>query len=65
MPGYADEVSNEELSKASESLHEIGVEVYNTDGSYRELGTILTELQGKWDGLTDAQQANISYNVAA
>lgn len=65
MPAYADEVSNEELSKASESLHQVGIEVYNADGSYRELGTILSELQGKWDSLTDAQQANISFNVAA
>ena len=62
---YPDEVSNEDLSNASKSLHDIGVEVYNTDGSFRELDVIISELQKKWDGLNDAQQSNISYNVAA
>lgn len=65
MPEYAADVSNEDLSQASESLHKVGVEVYNTDGSFRDLDTILSELNAKWDGLTDAQKANISYNVAA
>ena len=65
MPAYADEVSNEEISKAAESLDEIGIAVYNADGSFRDLDVILTELQAKWDGLSDAQQANLSYNIAA
>lgn len=65
MPAYADEVSNEELSNASKSLHEVGIEVYNADGSFRELDVILSELSARWDGLTDAQKENISYNVAA
>lgn len=65
MPAYADEVSNEELSKASESLAQIGIQVYNADGSFREMDTVLGELAGKWDGLTDAQQANIAFNIAA
>jgi TP901 family phage tail tape measure protein len=65
MPAYADEVSNEELSKASESLNEIGIAVYNADGSFRDLDVILTELRDKWDGLTDAQKSNISFQIAA
>ena len=65
MPGYADEVDNETLSQASASLNEIGIAVYNVDGSFRSIDIILGELAKKWDGLTDAQQANIAYNVAA
>lgn len=65
MPGYADEVSNEELSNASKSLNEIGIQVYESNGEFRQLDVILGELSAKWDTLTDAQQANISYNVAA
>lgn len=65
MPAYADEVSNVDLSNASASLHEIGVEVYNVDGSFRKLDVILGELEDKWDSLSDAQKSNISYNVAA
>lgn len=65
MPGYADEVSNEELSNASKSLNEIGIQVYESNGEFRQLDVILGELSAKWDTLTDAQKANISYNVAA
>lgn len=61
----SDEVDNETLSKASESLHQIGVEVYNLDGSYRKFDTIMQELSSKWDNLTDAERANLSYNIAA
>lgn len=61
----SDEVDNETLSKASESLHKIGVEVYNLDGSYRKFDTIMQELSVKWDNLTDAERANLSYNIAA
>lgn len=65
MPGYEAEVSNEEISKAAQSLDEIGIEVYKANGEFRQLDTILGELNAKWDTLTDAQKANISYNVAA
>lgn len=61
----SDEVDNETLSKASESLHQIGVEVYNADGSYRSFKTIMSELAAKWGDLTDAEKSNISFNVAA
>lgn len=61
----SDEVDNETLSKASAALHEVGVEVYNADGSFRELTTIISELSEVWNGLTDAQRSKISYEVAA
>ena len=60
-----DEVDNSTLSKASSVLHEIGVEVYTASGEYREFDTIMTELAAKWDSLTEAQQANISFQIAA
>lgn len=59
----SEDVDNETLSKASKSLADIGIAVYNVDGSFRELDVIMTELRGKWDGLTDAQQSNISFSV--
>lgn len=60
-----DEVDNSTLSKASAVLHDIGVEVYTAEGEFREFDTIMTELAGKWDSLTEAQQANISFQIAA
>lgn len=61
----ADDVDNESISKAAAALHSIGVEVYEQDGTFRNFIAIITELQQKWDSLTDAQQANIAYEVAA
>lgn len=60
-----EEVDTATLSKASESLHKIGIEVYNARGEYNNLDVILTELAQKWETLSDAQQADISFNLAA
>lgn len=65
MPQYADEVDNATLSNASASLHAIGVDVYNPDGSDRGIITVMSELKDKWDDLTDAQRAKIAFDVAA
>lgn len=65
MPQYADKVDNAALSNASASLHAIGVDVYNPDGSDRGIITVMSELKDKWDDLTDAQQAKIAFDVAA
>lgn len=65
MPQYADEVDNATLSNASASLHAIGVDIYNPDGSDRGIITVMSELKDKWDDLTDAQQAKIAFDVAA
>lgn len=65
MPQYADEVDNATLSNASASLHAVGVDVYNPDGSDRGIITVLSELKSKWNDLTDAQQAKIAFDVAA
>ena len=61
----SEEVDNETISQASESLKKVGIEVYNLDGSYREFDVIMGELAGKWDNLTDAEKSNISFNIAA
>lgn len=58
-------IDNETLSKASASLNEIGIAVYNASGEYRSFDIIMSELANKWDQLTDAQRANISFNIAA
>ena len=60
-----EEIDPETLSKASESLHKIGIEVYNAQGEFNNIDNILTELSEKWDSLSDAQQAEISFNLAA
>lgn len=60
-----DEVDNATVGNAAKALHNIGIEVYTTSGEFRELDTIMTELAAKWDDLSDAEQANISFQIAA
>lgn len=61
----SDEVDNDTLSKASKALNDIGIAVYEADGKFREFDVIMGELSQKWDTLTDAQQANLSFQIAA
>ena len=61
----SDDIDPESLSKASESLHKIGIEVYNSSGEFNNIDDILTQLAGKWNGLSDAMQSEISFNIAA
>ena len=60
-----DEVDNATIGNAAKALHNIGIEVYTTEGEFREFDVIMGELAAKWDKLSDAQQANISFQIAA
>ncbi|MCR4720914.1 MAG: phage tail tape measure protein [Lachnospiraceae bacterium] len=60
-----EEIDNATLDRASKALHRIGVEVYTTSGEFREFDTIMTELSERWDSLSDAEQSNISFAIAA
>ena len=60
-----DEVDNATVGNAAKALHKIGIEVYTASGEFREFDTIMSELAEKWDDLSDAEQANISFQIAA
>ena len=61
-----DTVDNSSLSDAAKTLHNrAGIDVYTRTGEYREFDVIMTELANKWDDLTDAEQADISFAIAA
>lgn len=61
----ADDVDNDTISKAAAALNQVGVKVYEANGSFRNLRDILTDLTEVWDSLTDAQRSNIAFEVAA
>ena len=54
----------EDISKSEESLRSVGVQVRSTEGEFRPIQDILTDLAGKWENLTEVQQNNITYNMA-
>ena len=60
------EVDNKTLSQASQALKRwADIDVYTPSGEFREFDVIMTELADKWDKLSDAEQANISFAIAA
>ena len=60
------EVDNKTLSQASAALKRFAnIDVYTPSGEFREFDVIMTELAAKWDQLSDAEQKNISFAIAA
>lgn len=53
-----------DISNAEASLRSVGIEVRSSSGEFRDLDSILGELAGKWDSLTDVEKSNISFEVA-
>lgn len=45
-------------------LAKYGVEVYDAQGNMNSLSSILTEVRGVWNNLTDEQQANLAKTIA-
>lgn len=43
---------------------ELGVEFYNTDGTVRDLGSVLEETREAWKGLTMEEQSNYAKKIA-
>lgn len=53
-----------DLNKYSAALHNVGVEIKNTDGSLKDMDTILDELSDRWQTLSRDQQMALAQTVA-
>jgi TP901 family phage tail tape measure protein len=52
------------MSGSVNALQDVGVDVFNDDGSTREFSTIIGELASKWESLNNAQQQNLAVQLA-
>ena len=52
------------LGDVSGGLQKLGIEILDSEGELRDLGTIIEEVAGKWDSWTSAQQAAIAQLMA-
>ena len=59
-----DGTSEEDISKAEESLKSVGVQVRKSAGEFRDMTDIMRDLGVVWNDLNDVQQSNISYEIA-
>ena len=62
--GEAFGTMEEDISKSEEALRNVGVQVRSTEGEFRPIQDILSDLASKWENLTEVQQNNITYNMA-
>ena len=52
------------MSGSVNALKDVGVGVFNDDGTTRDFARIIEDLAGKWDTLTNAQQQNLAVQLA-
>lgn len=57
-------VTSAEMGKAGEALGKFGIEVMNSDGSMRNLDSILKDLSDRWGTMTDAERQYVAEQVA-
>lgn len=50
--------------EAQNAVRGLGIEVQNLDGTLRPMAEVLVDIKAKFDGMTEAQQANISKSIA-
>lgn len=52
-----------DLNKYSKALKTVGVDILDASGNMKNMDTILTDLAGKWDNLSQAQQTALAQTV--
>lgn len=50
--------------KAEQVLQEVGVAVRNASGDFRQFDEIISDLNGKWDGLSKVTKQNVAQTIA-
>lgn len=58
------DVNNEPLSDIEESLGKVGVALRKDKNTFRDMGDVLKDLNGKWKDLSQTQQADIAKSFA-
>ena len=57
-------VTSAEMGKAGEALGKFGIEVMNSDGSMRNLDSILKDLSDRWGTMTDSERQYVAEQAA-
>lgn len=58
------EVSDEDISNAEAALKRIGVEVKKNNDSFKDFDTIIREVAGRLDTLSDVELSDLAFNMA-
>lgn len=52
------------VNDVDEALKTVGIELKNSEGQIKDLGTVIDELGGKWDGLNKNQKSYLATTIA-
>lgn len=65
LTDYEDTLSDgTDVNRVEKALSNIGVELRDSEGQFRDLEVVLTEVGSKWDTLNKNQQANVAVALA-
>jgi phage pi2 protein 07 len=59
-----DEIDGTQINQVAKALDSVGIKITDSQGQFRNFGTVLDELGGKWKGLDSRQKAYLSTVVA-
>lgn len=62
--GAAMSTEGEALSDVEKALSNVNIELFNTNGSFKDLDSVLGEIAGRWSSLNDVERSSIAYAVA-
>lgn len=52
------------LSDAQKALRQVGIDLFDVNGSFKDMDAVLGELASKWSTLNDVERSSIAYAVA-
>lgn len=59
-----DETDGTKVNQVAKSLSSVGIKLMDVQGKFRNFGTVMNELGGKWDNLDSRQKAYLATTVA-
>ena len=61
---FVDEETSENLNDVSKVLNKLGINLFDTQGQFRNFGTVLDEVASKWSTYDTIEQNAISTAIA-
>lgn len=61
---FVDDETSENLNDVSKVLNKLGINLFDQQGQFRNFGTVLDEVAGKWDTYDTVEQNAISTAIA-
>lgn len=61
---FVDEETSENLNDVSKVLNKLGINLFDTQGQFRNFGTVLDEVSGRWSSFNSVEQNAVATAIA-